>query len=66
MVSYKPLFKLLIERDMTKSQLREVLGMSSSTIAKLSKNEIISLETIASICKYFNCKIEDVVEIILD
>ena len=64
MVSYKPLFKLLIERNMTKTQLREAVGFSSATLAKMSKGEYISLETIENICKYLNCKIEDVIEVI--
>ena len=63
MISYKPLFRLLLERDMTKTQLREAVGFSSATLAKMSKGEYISLETIENICKYLNCKIEDVIEI---
>lgn len=63
MISYKPLFKLLLERDLTKTQLRESVGFSTATLAKMSKNEYVSLETIENICKYLNCKIEDVIEI---
>ena len=63
MISYKPLFRLLLERDMTKTQLREAVGFSSATLAKMSKGEYISLETVENICKYLNCKIEDVIEI---
>ena len=63
MISYKPLFRLLLERDMTKTQLREAVGFSSATLAKMSKGEHISLETVENICKYLNCKIEDVIEI---
>ena len=63
MISYKPLFRLLLERDMTKTQLREAVGFSSATLAKMSKGEYISLETVESICKHLNCKIEDVIEI---
>lgn len=63
MISYKPLFRLLLERDMTKTQLREAVGFSSATLAKMSKCEYISLETVGNICKYLGCKIEDVVEI---
>ena len=59
MISYKPLFRL----DMTKTQLRTEVGFSSATLAKMSKGEYISLETIENICKYLNCKIEDVIEI---
>ena len=63
MISYKPLFRLLLERDLTKTQLREAVGFSSATLAKMSKGEYVSLETIENICKYLNCEIGDVVEI---
>lgn len=63
MISYKPLFKLLLERDMTKTQLRIAVGFSSATLAKMSKGEYISLETVENICKYLNCKIENIIEI---
>lgn len=62
-ISYKPLFKLLLEKDMTKTQLREAVGFSTSTLAKMSKNEYVSLEIVDNICLYLDCKIEDVVEI---
>lgn len=65
MISYKPLFRLLLERDMSKTELRKNVGFSSSTLAKISKNEIISLEIIIDICKYLECKIEDVIEVVL-
>ena len=64
MISYKPLFRLLLERDMTKTQLREAVGFSSATLAKMSKGKYISLETVENICKYLDCKIEDVIEIL--
>lgn len=48
---------------MTKTQLRKTVGFSSATLAKMSKGEYISLETVENICKYLNCKIEDVIEI---
>ena len=64
MISYKPLFKLLLEREMTKTQLREAVGFSSATLAKMSKGKYISLKTIENICKYLDCKIEDVIEIL--
>ena len=54
MISYKPLFRLLLERDMTKTQLREAVGFSSATLAKMSKGKYISLETIENICKYLD------------
>lgn len=63
MISYKPLFKLLLERDMTKTQLRESIGFSTSTLAKMSKNEYVSLEIIDNICIFLGCKIEEVIEV---
>ena len=64
--SYKPLFKLLLERDMTKTELRTELGLSSATLAKLRKGEPLSGSNIEKICKYFRCQVQDVVEIIWD
>ena len=64
MISYKPLFRLLIERDMTKTQLREAVNFGSATLAKMTKGEYVSMEVIERICKYLNCRIEDVVEIL--
>lgn len=63
MISYKPLFKLLLEKDMTKTQLRTKVGFSTSTLAKMSKNEYVSLEIIDNICIFLDCKIEEVIEI---
>ena len=62
MFNYKPLLRLLVNNEMPKTQLKECVGFSTATLAKISKNEYVSMETLDSICKYFNCKIEDVVE----
>ena len=62
MFSYKPLLKLLIDKNMTKTQLREQLGISMATLAKISKNEYISTKVLDDICSLLNCKIEDIVE----
>ena len=62
MFNYKPLLKLLIDKGMTKTQLREQLGISMSTLAKISKNEYISMKVLDNICSLVNCKIEDVIE----
>ena len=64
MFSYKPLLRLLVEKNMTKTQLRKTTGMSMNTLAKISKNEYVSMSTLDSICKYFHCKIEDLIEFI--
>lgn len=66
MISYKPLFRLLFEKDMKKTQFRDAIGFGTTTLAKLSKNEYVSLETIEKICRYFDCKIEDVIEYVPD
>lgn len=65
MISYKPLFHLLVERNMSKTELQKEVGFSSSTLAKISKNECVSLNIIIDICKFLNCKIEDVIEVII-
>ena len=62
MFSYKPLLKLLVDKNMTKTQLREQLGISMATLAKISKNEYISMKVLDDICTLLNCKIEDIVE----
>ena len=62
MFSYKPLLKLLIDKNMSKTQLREQLGISMATLAKISKNEYISMKVLDDICSLLNCKIEDIVE----
>ena len=62
MFSYKPLLKLLIDKNMTKTQLREQLGISMATLAKISKNEYTSMKVLDDICSLLNCKIEDIVE----
>ena len=49
---------------MTKTQLRESVGMSTSTLAKMSKGEYVSLETIDNICQYLDCRVEEVIEIL--
>lgn len=62
MFNYKPLLKLLIDKGMTKTQLREQLGISMATLAKISKDEYISMKVLDDICNLLNCKIEDVIE----
>ena len=63
-VSYKKLFKLLIDRDMKKKDLRELAGIGNSTMTKLANNEIVTVEVMAKICKALDCKMDDVIEII--
>lgn len=64
MVSYKPLMVTLASLEMTKTQLREKAGFSTKTLAKLSKNEPVTLDIIEKICKCLGCRIEQVVDFI--
>ncbi|MDY3035814.1 MAG: helix-turn-helix transcriptional regulator [Absicoccus sp.] len=63
-ISYNKLFKLLIDKDLKKTDLVKGAGISAGTLAKLSKNESISMESLIKICSFLNCDIEDVVELI--
>ena len=63
-VSYKKLWKLLIDKDMKKKDLRIATGMTTTALAKLGKNEHVNTEILAKICKVLECKIEDIVEVV--
>lgn len=63
-VSYKKLWKLLIDKDIKKSQMREGVGISTSTLSKLSYNEYVSLDVLVRICTYLKCQISDICEVI--
>lgn len=65
-VSYKRLFKLMIDKKMRKKDLCELAGVSTSTMSKMGRDEIVSLEVIGRICQKLNCNIEDVLEILPD
>ena len=65
-ISYKKLWKLLIDKDMKKSQSREAAALSSSTIAKLTRNEYVALDVLVRICAVLNCNIGDIAEVKLD
>ena len=64
--SYNKLWKLLIDKNMTKSELTKAIGISSSTMAKMGKNENVSLEVIDKICALLECDINDILEYISD
>lgn len=65
-VSYKKLFKLLIDKDMKKGDLKALTGISYSTIAKLSAGENVNVNVLENICTKLKCDIEDIVEIVPD
>ena len=62
-MSYKPLWKLLIDRDMTKSQLRELAGISTRAMAKMGKNEDVNTDVLRKICSVLNCSFGDIIEL---
>lgn len=63
-VSYNKLFKLLIDKNMKKTELIKLADISSSTLAKLSKNETVSMDVILRLCQVLKCDIGDIVEIV--
>ncbi len=63
-VSYKKLWKLLIDLDMKKKDLQQAAGVSSALIAKMGRNENVSTETLVKICTALNCDIGDIMEIV--
>ena len=62
-IQYTKLFQLLSEKDISKTELQKRIGMSSTTMAKLSKNENVSIKIIEDICKTLNCQPGDIMEI---
>lgn len=62
-INYKRLWKLLIDKDMTKTELRRQTDIASSTLAKMSRNEYVSLEVLVRICNALGCELSDIVEI---
>lgn len=62
MISYKPLRKLLIDKDLSCGELKDILQISSATMAKLNSDKIVSLNVIDKICKYLNCNIQDIMQ----
>ncbi|MBE6788508.1 MAG: helix-turn-helix transcriptional regulator [Ruminococcaceae bacterium] len=61
-VSYKKLWKLLIDRDLKKSDLRKLL--SPSTVNKLNHNKVVSLSVLVALCRFLSCDIGDIVEVL--
>lgn len=64
-VDYKKLWILLIEKGVTKPQLRQMASLSPATLTKLNKNEYVSLEILTRICKVLECNIGDIMDVII-
>ena len=63
-VSYKKLWKILIDKDIKKKDLSTMAGISPATITKMGKNGHVSTEVLLKICTALNCKVEDIMEVI--
>ncbi|MBQ6980295.1 MAG: helix-turn-helix transcriptional regulator [Clostridia bacterium] len=62
-ISYNKLWKLLIDKGMTRTQLQKAAEMSSTTLAKLGKNETVSMDVMLRICKVLDCGFEDIIDV---
>ena len=65
-VSYKKLWHLLIEKNMTRQELRKLAGVSSSTIAKVAKNENVNTDVLLKICEVLCCNFSDIMDAVPD
>ena len=65
-ISYKKLWKLMIDKDLIKKDLREGCELSTVTMAKLAKNKDVNTEILVRVCNFLRCDISDICEIILD
>jgi putative transcriptional regulator len=65
-ISYNKLWKLLIDNHMKKKDLKEVANISAGTMAKIGKNETVSLDVLIKICKVLQCDIGDIMEVTED
>lgn len=64
--SYNRLWKLLIDKQLTKTEMRKKAGISTNILAKMGKGEPISMESLAKICVALDCTLDDIVEITAD
>lgn len=65
-VSYKKLFHLMIELEMTNAQLQKQAGFSANVITRLKRNDYISLDSVESICRVLKCSVDDILEFVSD
>lgn len=63
-VSYKKLWKILIDKEMKKKDLQSSAGISWASVTKLSKGEIVSMEVLMKVCKALECNIGDIMDLI--
>ena len=65
-VSYKKLFHMLIDRNMTAAELQKEAGYSANISTRMRRDEFVSLDSIEKICRVLDCKVDDIVEFIPD
>lgn len=65
-LSYNKLWKLLIDKGMTKTEMRLKADISTTTLAKLGKNETVSMEVLLKICKVLECNVGDIMDVIIE
>ena len=65
-ISYKKLWKLLIDKDMKKKELMEKASISTSAIRRLNKGESVTIDTLGRICKVLNCSLDDICEFVAE
>ena len=65
-ISYNKLWKMLIDKNMNKHDLKELAGVSSASIAKLGKGDNITTDVLIKICEALNCRLEDIMELVDD
>jgi DNA-binding Xre family transcriptional regulator len=65
-ISYKKLWKLLIDRDISKGEFRKIAGISSATSSRLLHSETVTSDVLLRICTALNCQTEDIMEIVDD
>lgn len=66
LICYNRLWKLMVDKNINKTQLKEMANISTNAVAKMSKNENVSLDTIVKICCALDCGIEDVIEVVIE
>ncbi|MCK9456194.1 MAG: helix-turn-helix transcriptional regulator [Candidatus Riflebacteria bacterium] len=65
-VSYKKLFHMLIDRNMTAAELQKEAGYSANITTRMRRDEYVSLESMEKICRVLKCKVDDIVEFVYD
>ena len=63
-VSYKKLWKILIDKDMKKKDLQAKAGISWASVTKMSKGETVSMDVLMKVCQYLECNIGDIMDLI--